>query len=53
MGVPAADRVDRRQAGATYVASLIDLGRRPVSSLVEPAVELAIVSAELAAVIRS
>jgi DNA-binding SARP family transcriptional activator/tetratricopeptide (TPR) repeat protein len=45
--------LDRRQAGATYVASLIDLGRPPVSSLVEPAVELAIVSAELAALTRS
>ncbi len=40
---------DSAQAGAGYVAALIDLGRPPVSSLVEPAAELAIVSAELAA----
>jgi tetratricopeptide (TPR) repeat protein len=37
------------QTGAGYVATLMDLGRPPVSSLVEPARELAIVSAELAA----
>ena len=37
------------QTGAGYVAALIDLGRPPVSSLVEPARELAIASAELSA----
>jgi len=41
--------LDSAQTGAGYVASLIDLGRPPVSSLVEPARELAIVSAELSA----
>ncbi|HZR49889.1 MAG TPA: AAA family ATPase [Streptosporangiaceae bacterium] len=40
--------LDGRQAGADYVASLIDLGRPPVSALVEPAAELALVTAELA-----
>ena len=40
---------DNAHTGAGYVATLIDLGRPPVSSLVEPARELAIVSAELAA----
>jgi DNA-binding SARP family transcriptional activator/tetratricopeptide (TPR) repeat protein len=40
---------DSQQAGAGYVASLIDLGRPPVSSLVEPAREMAAVRAELAA----
>jgi DNA-binding SARP family transcriptional activator len=40
---------DRQQAGAGYVASLIDLGRPPISSLAEPARELAIVRAELSA----
>ena len=40
--------LDGGQAGATYVASLIDLGRPPVSSLVEPAAELALVTGELA-----
>jgi DNA-binding SARP family transcriptional activator/tetratricopeptide (TPR) repeat protein len=40
---------DSRQAGAGYVASLIDLGRPPVCSLVEPARELAAVEAELSA----
>jgi DNA-binding SARP family transcriptional activator/tetratricopeptide (TPR) repeat protein len=45
--------LDSRQAGARYAASLIDLGRPPVSSLVEPAAELAIVTAELAALTRS
>ena len=40
---------DSRQAGAGYVASLIDLGRPPVSSLVEPARELAAVRRDLAA----
>jgi hypothetical protein len=44
-----AGTLDRRQAGAGYVASLIDLGRPPVSSLVEPDRELAAVSAELSA----
>jgi DNA-binding SARP family transcriptional activator/tetratricopeptide (TPR) repeat protein len=39
---------DVAQAGADYVAALIDLGRPPVSTLVEPARELAVVSAELA-----
>ena len=39
-----------RQRGAGYVASLIDLGRPPVSSLVEPAAELAIVTADLATI---
>jgi DNA-binding SARP family transcriptional activator/tetratricopeptide (TPR) repeat protein len=43
-GVP-----DRQQAGAGYVASLIDLGRPPISSLAEPARELAIVQADLSA----
>lgn len=43
-----AGSADGRQAGAGYVASLIDLGRPPVSSLVEPAAELALVTAELA-----
>ncbi len=37
------------QAGAGYVAALIDLGRPPVSSLIEPAREAAIASAELSA----
>ena len=41
---------DSAQTGAGYVATLIDLGRPPVSSLVEPARELAIVSAELSVV---
>jgi DNA-binding SARP family transcriptional activator/tetratricopeptide (TPR) repeat protein len=41
---------DNAHTGAGYVATLIDLGRPPVSSLVEPARELAIVSAELSAV---
>jgi hypothetical protein len=40
---------DSQQTGAGYVASLIDLGRPPVCSLVEPALELATVEAELAA----
>lgn len=40
---------DSAQTGADYVAALIDLGRPPVSTLVEPARELAIVTAELAA----
>ena len=40
---------DSRQAGAGYVAGLIDLGRPPVSSLIEPARELAAVGVELAA----
>ena len=40
---------DSAQTGADYVAALIDLGRPPVSSLVEPARELAVVTAELAA----
>jgi len=44
---------DSGQAGACYVAALIDLGRPPVSSLVEPAVELAIVRADLAAITGS
>jgi tetratricopeptide (TPR) repeat protein len=38
---------DSRQTAAGYVASLIDLGRPPVCSLVEPARELATVEAEL------
>jgi tetratricopeptide (TPR) repeat protein len=37
------------QTGAGYVASLIDLGRPPVCSLVEPVRELATVEAELSA----
>ena len=41
--------LDSAQTGAGYVAALIDLGRPPVSSLVEPARELAIASAELSA----
>ena len=44
-----AGTLDGRQTGAGYVAALIDLGRPPVSSLVEPALELAAVSAELSA----
>jgi DNA-binding SARP family transcriptional activator/tetratricopeptide (TPR) repeat protein len=36
-------------SGAGYVAALIDLGRPPVNSLVEPARELALVTAELSA----
>src|ERR1700728_4143874 len=40
---------DSAQTGADYVAALIDLGRPPVSSLVEPTRELAIVTGELAA----
>jgi hypothetical protein len=40
---------DSAHTGAGYVAALIDLGRPPVSSLVEPAQELAIVTAELSA----
>jgi DNA-binding SARP family transcriptional activator/tetratricopeptide (TPR) repeat protein len=40
---------DSTHTGAGYVATLIDLGRPPVSSLVEPARELAIVTAELSA----
>jgi len=41
--------LDGRQAGAGYVAALIDLGRPPVSSLIEPDRELAAVSADLSA----
>jgi DNA-binding SARP family transcriptional activator/tetratricopeptide (TPR) repeat protein len=48
-----AGTLDSRQAGAGYVAALIDLGRPPVSSLVEPARELAVVRADLAAIARS
>ena len=44
-----AGTLDGAQTGAGYVAALIDLGRPPVTSLVEPARELAIVSAELSA----
>jgi hypothetical protein len=40
---------DSTPTGAGYVAALIDLGRPPVSSLVEPARELALVTAELSA----
>jgi hypothetical protein len=40
---------DSAHTGAGYVAALIDLGRPPVSSLVEPARELALVTAELSA----
>jgi tetratricopeptide (TPR) repeat protein len=43
------ETLDKRQAGAGYVASLIDLGRPPLTSLIEPAAELAIVRADLAA----
>ncbi len=43
-----AGTMDARQAGAGYVAALIDLGR-PASSPVEPARELAAVGAELSA----
>jgi tetratricopeptide (TPR) repeat protein len=43
-----ATTLDARQAGAGYAAALIDLGRPPVSSLVEPVVELAAVTADLA-----
>jgi tetratricopeptide (TPR) repeat protein len=46
----AAGTGDARVAGAGYAANLIDLGRPPISSLVEPARELAAVSIELAAV---
>jgi DNA-binding SARP family transcriptional activator/tetratricopeptide (TPR) repeat protein len=41
--------LDTRPTGAGFVASLIDLGRPPISSLIEPARELAIVAAELSA----
>jgi hypothetical protein len=41
--------LDSRQAGAGYVAALIDLGRPPVSSLVEPERELAAVGTDLSA----
>jgi hypothetical protein len=41
--------LDSRQTGAGYVAAIIDLGRPPVSALVEPAAELALVTADLAA----
>ena len=44
-----AGTLDSAQTGAGYVAALIDLGRPPVSALVEPARELAIASAELSA----
>jgi hypothetical protein len=44
------ETLDKRQTGAGYVASLIDLGRPPLTSLIEPAAELAIVHADLAAV---
>jgi DNA-binding SARP family transcriptional activator len=44
-----AGALNSAQTGAGYVAALIDLGRPPVSSLVEPARELAIASAELSA----
>ena len=44
------ETLDKRQAGAGYVASLIDLGRPPLTSLVEPAAELATVHADLTAV---
>ena len=40
---------DSRRAGAGYVASLIDLGRPPVSTLIEPAREIAAIEAELSA----
>jgi DNA-binding SARP family transcriptional activator/tetratricopeptide (TPR) repeat protein len=39
---------DREQTGSGYVTALIDLGRPPVSTLVEPPRELAVVTAELA-----
>jgi DNA-binding SARP family transcriptional activator/tetratricopeptide (TPR) repeat protein len=42
--------LDSRQVGDRYVATLIDLGRPPVSSLVEPERELALVSDVLARV---
>ena len=41
--------LDSKQTGAGYVASLIDLGRPPVTSLVEPALEMATVRGELTA----
>jgi tetratricopeptide (TPR) repeat protein len=44
------ETLDKRQAGAGYVASLIDLGRPPLTSLIEPATELATVNADLTAV---
>ena len=44
------DTLDKRQAGAGYVASLIDLGRPPLTSLIEPAAELATVHADLTTV---
>lgn len=40
---------DRQQAGTGYVASLIDLGRPPISSLSEPVRELAVITADLSA----
>ena len=42
--------LDSRRAGAGYVASLIDLGRPPVSALVDPSAELSAVTADLAAI---
>jgi hypothetical protein len=48
-----ASTLDSGQAGAGYVAALIDLGRPPVSSLIEPAVEIAIVRADLATIAGS
>jgi hypothetical protein len=44
--------VGNEQAGAGYVASLIDLGRPPGSSLIEPGREARIASAELSALDR-
>jgi DNA-binding SARP family transcriptional activator/tetratricopeptide (TPR) repeat protein len=43
-----AQSLDNRQAGDRYVAALIDLGRPPVSSLVEPEREVAVVRNALA-----
>jgi DNA-binding SARP family transcriptional activator len=48
-----AGTADSALSGAGYVAALIDLGRPPVSSLVEPARELAVASAELSALLDS
>lgn len=43
----------KNDAGEGYVAALIDLGRPPISTLVEPERELAVIDADLAAAGRS
>lgn len=44
------ESLDGGQAGAGYAAALIDLGRPPLTALVEPAAELASVRCDLAAI---